>query len=98
MLRKRVIKYIQATIGTFYTSVLVFFSLSYYEYLWKHNKGVSFDDLFRGMPVALQADTSISLYKPIIDKASSVASCNTRLGYAGWWCVPPRYHYLQTLS
>lgn len=44
---------------------------SYYEYLWKHKKGVSFDDLFQGMPMSLQADTSISLYKPIIDKVKS---------------------------
>ena len=43
---------------------------SYYEYLWQRNKGVSFGSLFQGMPLALQADISFSLYKDIIDQVS----------------------------
>lgn len=42
--------------------------LNYYEFSWKRNKGVSFDSLFQGMPVSLQADISLSLYKKIIDQ------------------------------
>ena len=45
-----------------------FLVFSYYEFSWKRNKGVSFDSLFQGMPVSLQADISLSLYKKIIDQ------------------------------
>lgn len=41
---------------------------SYYEYNWQRNKGVSFSTLFQGMPISLQADISLSLYKGIIDQ------------------------------
>lgn len=43
-------------------------SFSYYEYNWQRNKGVSFGTLFQGMPISLQADISLSLYKGIIDQ------------------------------
>ena len=41
---------------------------SYYEYIWQRNKGVNFGSLFQGMPISLQADISLSLYKKIIDQ------------------------------
>lgn len=49
-------------------SLLLFLSSSYYEYNWQRNKGVSFSTLFQGMPISLQADISLSLYKGIIDQ------------------------------
>ena len=59
------------------------FSLSYYEYNWKRNKGVSFGSLFQGMPISLQADISISLYKGIIDQVTLCRALPT----IGWVLV-----------
>ena len=54
--------------------------LSYYEYNWQRNKGVSFVSLFQGMPISLQADISLSLYKGIIDQ---VWYCD----WCVWWKI-----------
>ncbi|XP_058949071.2 uncharacterized protein [Pocillopora verrucosa] len=42
--------------------------ISYYEYLWLRNKGIDASSLFEGLPLALQADISVSLYKDMIER------------------------------
>ncbi|KAJ7372502.1 hypothetical protein OS493_019011 [Desmophyllum pertusum] len=42
--------------------------VSYYEYLWLRNKGVDTSSLFEGLPLSLQADVSLSLYKDLIER------------------------------
>ncbi|CAH3024940.1 unnamed protein product, partial [Porites evermanni] len=42
--------------------------VSYYEYLWLRNKGVDASSLFEGLPLSLQADISLSLYKDLIER------------------------------
>ena len=44
---------------------------SYYEYLWLRNKGVDASSLFEGLPLSLQADISLSLYKDLIERVKS---------------------------
>ena len=41
---------------------------SYYEYLWLRNKGVDASSMFEGLPLSLQADISLSLYKDMIER------------------------------
>ena len=41
---------------------------SYYEYLWVRNKGVDARSLFEGLPLSLQADICLSLYKHLIER------------------------------
>ena len=60
-------------------STTEFIPLSYYEYIWQRNKGISFSSLFQGMPVSLQADISLSLYKKIIDQVPLFQ--NTEIGF-----------------
>ena len=47
---------------------------SYYEYLWLRNKGVDASSLFEGLPLSLQADISLSLYKDLIERVKSSLS------------------------
>ena len=49
-------------------------SFSYYEYLWLRNKGVDASSLFEGLPLSLQADISLSLYKDLIERVNSSLS------------------------
>ena len=61
--------HLNVDVHIYYTLCLFFhFSYSYYEYIWQRTKGRSFGSLFNGMPRALQADISLSLYKKIIDQ------------------------------
>merc|ERR1719494_162093 len=39
----------------------------FYEYLWLRNKGADLENMFQGLPISLQADISLSLYKEIIE-------------------------------
>lgn len=39
----------------------------FYEFLWSRNKGVDLENLFQGLPISLQADITLSLYKDIIE-------------------------------
>jgi len=39
----------------------------FYEFLWHRNKGVDLENLFQGLPISLQADITLSLYKDIIE-------------------------------
>ena len=48
-----------------------FFFFSHYEYLWLRNKGVDASSLFEGLPLSLQADISLSLYKDLIERVNS---------------------------
>ncbi|XP_068721896.1 uncharacterized protein [Montipora capricornis] len=41
--------------------------VSYYEYLWHRNKGVDASSLFEGLPLSLQGDITLSLYKDLIE-------------------------------
>ena len=43
---------------------------SYYEYLWLRNKGVDASSLFEGLPLSLQADISLRLYKDLIERVN----------------------------
>jgi len=47
------------------------FFYSYYEYLWLRNKGVDASSLFEGLPLSLQADISLSLYKDLIERVKN---------------------------
>lgn len=49
-------------------TIRLFFS--YYEYLWLRNKGVDASSLFEGLPLSLQADVSLSLYKDLIERVN----------------------------
>ena len=60
-------------------NIYIVFLRSYYEYIWQRNKGVSFSSLFQGMPISLQADISLSLYKKIIDQVPLFQ--NTEIGF-----------------
>ena len=46
------------------------FSFRFYEYLWLRNKGADLENMFQGLPISLQADISLSLYKEIIESVS----------------------------
>uniref|UniRef100_A0A7M5XLN7 Cyclic nucleotide-binding domain-containing protein n=1 Tax=Clytia hemisphaerica TaxID=252671 RepID=A0A7M5XLN7_9CNID len=39
----------------------------FYEFMWNRNKGVDLENLFLGLPISLQADITLSLYKDIIE-------------------------------
>ena len=47
---------------------------SYYEYLWLRNKEVDASSLFEGLPLSLQADISLGLYKDLIERVKSSLS------------------------
>ena len=47
---------------------------SYYEYLWLRNKGVDAGSLFEGLPLSLQADISLSMYKDMIERVNCLHS------------------------
>ena len=47
---------------------------SYYEYLWLRNKGVDASSLFEGLPLCLQADITLSLYKDLIERVKGLLS------------------------
>ena len=47
---------------------------SYYEYLWLRNKGVDASSLFEGLPLCLQADITLSLYKDLIERVKGSLS------------------------
>ena len=53
----------------FHQGVNNYFSIfpSYYEYLWHRNKGVDASSLFEGLPLSLQGDITLSLYKDLIE-------------------------------
>lgn len=40
---------------------------NYYEYIWLRNKGADLENMFLGLPISIQADISLSLYKDIIE-------------------------------
>jgi len=41
--------------------------LGFYDFLWRRNRGVNLENLFQGLPISLQADITLSLYKDIIE-------------------------------
>ena len=44
----------------------------FYEFLWRRNKGADLENLFQGLPISLQADITLSLYKDIIESVCLV--------------------------
>ena len=73
------------------------FYFSYYEYIWQRNKGVSFGSLFQGMPISLQADISLSLYKKIIDQVNNPCSGYSVLTVAGSSQLVPSHCWFHNL-
>ena len=55
-------------------SFIFYFIFSYYEYLWLRNKGIDASSLFEGLPVSLQADITLSLYKDLIERVKGSLS------------------------
>ena len=53
-----------------WTGCKLLFIFRFYEFLWNRNKGVDLENLFQGLPISLQADITLSLYKDIIESVS----------------------------
>ena len=64
-------------ISNFTANIYLLFLIctSYYEYLWLRNKGVDASSLFEGLPLSLQADISLSLYKDLIERVKCPLYC-----------------------
>ena len=62
-------------ISNFTSDIYLLFCTSYYEYLWLRNKGVDASSLFEGLPLSLQADISLSLYKDLIERVKCPLYC-----------------------
>ena len=42
--------------------------------MWRRNKGADLENLFQGLPISLQADITLSLYKDIIESVCLVSN------------------------
>ena len=54
--------------------------MNYFKFLWGETKGINASELFKEMPLALQGDIALSLYKNLIDKVPLFN--NTEIGFS----------------